>query len=112
MGNRSSIEAWKGYPLRHHLKKAPHAYSSEWKYLASVERNQLCGGFCEPGPMLWTSIEETGRQGGKCAPYVAIKMLVIAHEGGVVMMMGFIILVIAFLLYFALGRWMKRIGFK
>lgn len=61
-------------------------YKAEFTYLAAVEANMFCGGFCEPGPMLWMDYDLAGgRAEGKrhaaCAPLVAAKFGIILREG-------------------------------
>jgi hypothetical protein len=55
-------------------------HEREYKYLASMEANHVCAGFCQPGPNLFTDYDVSGKQGSKCAPIVAHKFLVVQHE--------------------------------
>ncbi|CAK0869629.1 unnamed protein product [Prorocentrum cordatum] len=49
---------WADRPQREHTY-----YWREWDYLAQVEANHFCGGFCEPGPSLFVDYDLSGRQG-------------------------------------------------
>eukprot|EP00928_Gymnodinium_smaydae_P090683 TRINITY_DN74442_c0_g1_i1.p1 TRINITY_DN74442_c0_g1~~TRINITY_DN74442_c0_g1_i1.p1 ORF type:complete len:302 (-),score=36.69 TRINITY_DN74442_c0_g1_i1:32-877(-) len=42
-------------------------------YLATVEANHVCGGFCQPGPMLWTPMRKFHQQDNACASDVGLK---------------------------------------
>mmetsp|Transcript_75979 Transcript_75979/g.180728 ORF Transcript_75979/g.180728 Transcript_75979/m.180728 type:complete len:355 (+) Transcript_75979:83-1147(+) len=99
----TAMEPWQGYPLKDgsgpKSEHAPEAIErmlatrADWEYLAWIEINHLCGGVCEAGPMLWTSFDKAGRQEpGKCAPYLALKFLVVEFEATMIMWTPFIML--------------------
>lgn len=75
-------------------QQAHQSYWREWNYLAQVEANHVCGGFCKPGPSLFTSYDMSGRQGGKCAPLVGQKFSVIRYQGELVLWTSIISLVL------------------
>ncbi|CAK0869627.1 unnamed protein product [Prorocentrum cordatum] len=71
---------WADRPQREHTY-----YWREWDYLAQVEANHFCGGFCEPGPSLFVDYDLSGRQGGKCAPLVGLKFGVVQYQAQLVL---------------------------
>jgi len=98
------LEPWQGYPLKdaRTTTQAPETYARlqttrvDWDYLAWVEVNHLCAGVCSPGPMLWTSFDRAGRdEPGKCAPYLALKFLVVEFNATIIMMTPLIMLLLA-----------------
>lgn len=80
---------WADRPMQAH-----EYYWREWHYLAHLEANHFCGGFCEPGPSLFNDYDMSGRQGGKCAPLVGLKFGVIHYEGQLVLWTSVISLVL------------------
>lgn len=62
----------------------------DFHYLATVEANHVCGGFCLPGPTLWTGFGELGREGSMCAPLVATKFLTIRRRADMIFWTSFI----------------------
>jgi len=52
-----------------------------FEYLATVEANHVCGGFCTPGPRLWSPKDAFSLHGNACSKFVALKMLTVEHEG-------------------------------
>mmetsp|Transcript_50746 Transcript_50746/g.134083 ORF Transcript_50746/g.134083 Transcript_50746/m.134083 type:complete len:325 (-) Transcript_50746:42-1016(-) len=72
-------EAWRPYSAR--SSEAVRSFRKEFEYLASVEANHVCGGFCQPGPMLWNDYDVIGKQGTRCSPMVGNKFQIIARQG-------------------------------
>lgn len=72
-------KAWQAYSRK--IQKADQSFHSEFEYLATVEANHVCGGFCSAGPMLWNDYDVIGKQGGRCAPMVGNKFKVIRRQG-------------------------------
>lgn len=80
---------WADRPHRTHT-----VYWREWDYLAQVEANHVCGGFCEPGPSLFVDYDMSGRQGGKCAPLVGLKFGVVRYQAQLVLWTSVISLIL------------------
>lgn len=86
---------WEAYPLKGSRRTgveapadplAPNPATVErWQYLASVEVNYACGGFCDKSQPLWTHFDQVGRLGGQCANFVGHKFLVVQHHGYVIL---------------------------
>jgi hypothetical protein len=107
------VVPWKGYQispgtLRQHNPSNDH----RWQYLADIEINHLCGGFCTPGPSLFVSYDLTGRQGGACAQYVAFRFLGIMHWGIVIFSIGLLVLVLSIPTYVASRSLLTNLGYK
>jgi len=88
-----------------------HIVRPEWTYLASVEANHVCGGFCKSGPMLWTSYDQTGRYGGKCSPFVAQKFLTVNHHGVVILWVELATILICFTFYMLARPLLMDLGY-
>lgn len=89
-----------------------HLVQRQMGYLASVESNHVCGGWCEPGPMLWTSYSEVGRGGGKCTPYVAHKFLSVSHQGFVILCLELLTVVVAAVYYLQSSKTLSELGYQ
>lgn len=108
---------WKGYPLRDETSLLPKSASlkffedhrREWNYLAAAEANHVCGGFCEPGPMLW----QTQRPGfiSNCAPYIALKFKVVAYEGELLLIVNLLICTSVLLLFHFARTPLEKLGY-
>jgi hypothetical protein len=98
---------WADRPQRMHT-----VYWREWDYLAQVEANHFCGGFCEPGPSLFVDYDMSGRQGGKCAPLVGLKFGVVQYQAQLVLWTSVIslVLIIAVLAPLAMPH-LKELGY-
>lgn len=72
-------KAWKAYSRK--AEKADKNFHTQFEYLASVEANHVCGGFCQPGPMLWNDYDVIGKQGSRCAPMLGTKFQVTHRQG-------------------------------
>merc|ERR1712232_819589 len=72
---------WIGYGRsRWHVTRL--RWQREFPYLADTEANHACGGFCEPGPPLWTDDDLSyGREGTRCTRVVSVKLKHIVREG-------------------------------
>lgn len=101
----SEQEPWKGYQEK--ASKTSINWEKEFTYLASVEANHVCGGFCTPGPMLWSDYDIVGRQGGKCSPMVGNKMHVVAREGLVLLVVSLVGISCFFFLWAAADEKLK-----
>lgn len=101
-------------PYRIHSVVVPERqnYARQWQYLADTERRHVCGGWCRPGPSLWTTLDVNGRQGGACTQYVAFKFLSISSNGALIFLCGIIQLIIAIPLYWLAVPWLNRLGYK
>lgn len=113
LANRKGVVPWKGYKtspgtLRQHNPSNDH----RWQYLADVEVNHLCGGFCSPGPSLFVSYSQTGHRGGSCAQFVAFRFLSIMHWGTVVFAMGLITVVLSIPTYVFSRSFLTNMGYK
>jgi len=111
--NGGGVVPWKGYKisagtLRQHNPSNNH----RWQYLADVEVNHLCGGFCTQGPALFVSYDEVGRVGGSCAQFVAFKFLSIQHWGLVVFAIGLITVCLAIPGYIYSRSFLTTLGYK
>jgi len=107
------VVPWKGYKtapgtLRQHNPSNDH----RWQYLADVEANHLCGGFCSQGPSLFVSYAHTGRQGGSCAQFVAFRFLSINHWGIVIFAIGLMVLVLSIPAYIFSRSFLTNMGYK
>lgn len=83
--NLAWVKPWRSYKKQQARQKT---LRRELDYLASVEANHLCGGFCEVGDQLFSD-EGVPTDGGRCTHYVAHKFLVIHDEGKTVFFLGF-----------------------
>lgn len=86
-----------------------------WSYLASVEADHVCSGWCESGGMLWTSYEPGPggpRVGGRCSSYVAQKFLTVSHLGRVILFVQLLTVIITFVYYIRLGNALIKLGYK
>ncbi|CAK0869625.1 unnamed protein product [Prorocentrum cordatum] len=98
---------WADRPQREHTY-----YWREWDYLAQVEANHFCGGFCEPGPSLFVDYDLSGRQGGKCAPLVGLKFGVVQYQAQLVLWTSVISLVLVIAVLFPLAMpHLKELGY-
>lgn len=103
------IEPWKGYGI-HNLGRR-HRWSKEFYYLANVEANHICGGFCFKGPPLWNNFDyDDLRVSGACAQFVAMKFLVIEHEGEVVFWVGIVAAIFSTVMYRIVRRYPEAFG--
>lgn len=59
--------------------ESPAAKKRLYDYLATVEANHHCGGFCKAGPALW--VPDPAMPEGACAPYVGLKFLTVKRQG-------------------------------
>mmetsp|Transcript_41204 Transcript_41204/g.113662 ORF Transcript_41204/g.113662 Transcript_41204/m.113662 type:complete len:319 (+) Transcript_41204:153-1109(+) len=66
----------KGSDLRPFRPGSDYLYS----YLANVEMNHHCGGFCTPGPMLWFDSNAAVRPLDTCAPLVGLKFSTVERQ--------------------------------
>jgi len=111
--NKKGVEPWKGYKvspgtLRQHNPSNEH----RWQYLADVEINHLCGGFCKAGPSLFVSYDLVGRRGGSCAQFVAFRFLSIMHWGIVVFSIGLLVLCLSIPTYIFSRSFLTNMGYK
>lgn len=83
----------------------------DFNYLAYIEANHVCGGFCHPGPALWNAYGELGRAGGKCAPLVAGKFSVVRGRAELVFWVGFSNVVIFIIGYLHSRPLLARLGY-
>mmetsp|Transcript_100893 Transcript_100893/g.260773 ORF Transcript_100893/g.260773 Transcript_100893/m.260773 type:complete len:313 (+) Transcript_100893:75-1013(+) len=93
----SAGSPWRPYAAK--AAEANHQWEREFQYLASVEANHICGGFCTAGPMLWSDYDRVGRQGGKCAPMVGLKMRRVSHQGLMLLVVSLVGISSFFFLY-------------
>eukprot|EP00747_Dinoflagellata_sp_TGD_P164210 gnl/TRDRNA2_/TRDRNA2_183815_c0_seq1.p1 gnl/TRDRNA2_/TRDRNA2_183815_c0~~gnl/TRDRNA2_/TRDRNA2_183815_c0_seq1.p1 ORF type:complete len:372 (-),score=44.65 gnl/TRDRNA2_/TRDRNA2_183815_c0_seq1:92-1207(-) len=105
------VTPWKPYHISGKRTRGLHVdYRREWQYLAQLEANHVCGGFCEPGPMLWVNFAETGRPlPNMCKPFVAQKMMLLSSEGTIVFWVGFVIAALSFPAYFMIKPTLERL---
>lgn len=87
------------------------AVQRQMGYLASVESDHVCGGWCKPGPMLWTSYSEVGRAGGKCSSYVAQKFLIVSHQGTVILFVELLTVILAAVYYMQSSKTFSELGY-
>jgi len=109
----TAITPWKGHKvspgtLRQHIPYNNH----RWQYLANVEINHVCGGFCTPGPSLFVSYDHSGRQGGSCAQFIAFRFLSIMHWGTVLFTVGLIVILLAIPTYVMSRNFLNTMGYK
>mmetsp|Transcript_2537 Transcript_2537/g.7526 ORF Transcript_2537/g.7526 Transcript_2537/m.7526 type:complete len:318 (-) Transcript_2537:76-1029(-) len=101
-------------PERKRLRMEVVKWRRQWDYLAALEANHLCGGFCERGRMLWSNQDLIGRMHfSNCAPAVALKFLDIEFQGLLLICSQFVILglTLPLLVIVAMPR-MERLGYK
>mmetsp|Transcript_61720 Transcript_61720/g.133724 ORF Transcript_61720/g.133724 Transcript_61720/m.133724 type:complete len:299 (+) Transcript_61720:107-1003(+) len=85
--------------------------SREFAYLASAEMNHICSGFCNSGKPLWTSLEDTGREGSKCGPIIALKFLAITEQGSVLCFASFVALAVTLAIFLLVRPTLDRLGY-
>jgi len=103
---------WKGYKVSGTLRQFNPSNIHRWQYLANVEINHICGGFCKPGPSLFVSYDHTGRQGGSCSQFVAFRFLSIMHWGTVVFTIGLLIVILSIPTYVMSRGFLNSMGYK
>jgi len=69
--------------------QANHMFNAEWEYLAHMELNQICGGFCDPGRPLFVRSLDVHEP---CAQFVAHKMWTASHQASQVLAYGVIVI--------------------
>jgi len=107
------LTPWKGYKVSPGtLRQFNPSNIHRWQYLANVEINHICGGFCKPGPSLFVSYDHTGRQGGSCMQFVAFRFLSIQHWGTVVFTIGLMIVLISIPTYVMSRGFLNTMGYK
>lgn len=107
--------SWVPYPMggRKVLRAlSQQNYVTEWKYLAWMEVEHTCGGFCTTGPSLFTSYDLMGRQGGKCAPFVGFKFIGVYQQAFMVFLIGLAIFVLTIVFYMASIPVLSSLGYK
>jgi len=113
MSDRKGVQPWKGYKVSPGtLRQHNPSNTFRWQYLADVEANHMCGGFCTPGPALFVSFAHTGRQGGSCAQFVAFRFLSIMHWGIVIFAIGLLTLVVSIPAYLFSRSFLSNMGYK
>lgn len=107
------LTPWKGYKVQPGtLKQFNPSNIHRWQYLANIEINHVCGGFCKPGPSLFVSYDHSGRQGGSCSQFVAFRFLSINHWGTVVFVIGLLIVLISIPTYVVARGFLNTMGYK
>jgi len=81
----------------------------DFHYLASVEKNHVCGGFCQAGPSLWTGFGD--REGSVCAPIVAAKFMTIKRRADMIFWTSLINLLILIISYVYARPLLERLGY-
>lgn len=112
---KEGMQNWKGYnndDTSFGAAVAPKTWSADWDYLSTVEVNHVCAGWCDvPNtpymPRLWS---DAGTPAEACQNYVAHKMLVIEHQGWVIMCVGIWVMVLSIPLYALLGGTLVHLG--
>lgn len=113
LSNQQGVIPWKGYKVsRGTLRQHNPSNNFRWQYLADVEANHLCGGFCEKGRSLFVSYDASGRSGGACSQFVAFRFLSIAHWGLVVFVVGAVILLLSIPTYLFSRSFLTSMGYK
>lgn len=113
MHDRQGVVPWKGYKVSPGtLRQHNPSHTHRWQYLADVEANHLCGGFCTQGPALFVSFAHTGRQGGSCAQFVAFRFLSVAHWGMVIFSIGLMVVVLSIPAYIFSRGFLTNMGYK
>jgi len=111
------VEPWTGHPIKAGFRSGIRAgknavdYHDAWAYLASLELNHACTGFCTAGTVMWTGYERSGRTGGACARHVAMKFLVVKRDGKILMVTGFLVVVLSVFLFIWATPFLKRLGY-
>lgn len=100
-----SAKAWKSYSRK--VAKADESFHTQFEYLASVEANHVCGGFCQPGPMLWNDYDVIGKQGSRCAPMLGTKFQVIHRQGLQLLVISLVGISIVFFMGSLVNKYMK-----
>lgn len=83
----------------------------DFNYLAAAEAEHVCGGFCLPGPSLWTGFGELGREGSTCAPLVATKFMTIGRRAEMIFWTSFINCLIMLFSYLYARPLFERLGY-
>jgi hypothetical protein len=111
--SQNGVVPWKGYNISAGTLRQ-HNPSNEyrWQYLADIEHNHLCGGFCNRGPSLFVSYDEVGRAGGACHHFVAFRFLSIAHSGLVVFVIGALLSLLSIPAYLYSRNFLTSLGYK
>lgn len=119
-GSDKGLKPWHGYPLKGQeslLPKMPTSaefmrqHRSGWNYLATVETNHMCGGFCERGPMLWADMSIPEKHMSSCAPFIALKFQVIAFQGEMLLFVNLGICLCALLIFHGAKNSMSQLGY-
>jgi len=113
MSDRTGVVPWKGYKVSPGtLRQHNPSNKFRWQYLADVEAQHMCGGWCTPGPSLFVSFAQNGRQGGSCSQFVAFRFLSIMHWGIVIFAIGAITLVLSIPAYLFSRSFLTNMGYK
>lgn len=109
----NALKPWKGYKhspgtLRQHSPYHKH----RWQYLANMEHNHMCGGFCKKGEPLFANSEVTGRTDGACSEFVAFKFLAIKHWGLVIFSVGALLCALSITAYVFARPALSSLGYK
>lgn len=100
---------WKAFMMKNYVPGT--VWTHEWYYLATMEANHLCAGFCQGGPVLWTPGIASVAESVGCRKFVAVKMLVVWRQGMVAMVSGIFILLSAIGLFFLLKGSLTTLGY-
>eukprot|EP00929_Paragymnodinium_shiwhaense_P112477 TRINITY_DN80733_c0_g1_i1.p1 TRINITY_DN80733_c0_g1~~TRINITY_DN80733_c0_g1_i1.p1 ORF type:complete len:386 (+),score=70.15 TRINITY_DN80733_c0_g1_i1:65-1222(+) len=84
-----------------------------YDYLASLEANYNCAGFCKSGEMLWNPAPDSTPKGeGACAPYVGLKFLTILRQARLLFVIAGITGAVALIGLTAADPLLNRLGYK
>jgi len=83
----------------------------DFHYLATLEANHVCSGFCRPGPSLWTGFHELGSKGSRCAPLVATKFMTIRRRADMILWTSLINCLILLFSYLYAKPLLERLGY-
>lgn len=109
----STVVPWKGYQhTPGTLRQANPSNNHRWKYLARVELNHVCGGFCKSGPAAFVSYDKLGRFGGTCAQFIAFRFLSVMHWGIVVLAIGAVVILLTIPMYIFSRSFLTNMGYK
>lgn len=85
---------------------------AEWRYLAAIETNHACSGFCAGGRQLWNKPVFPREEEQRCAPVVALKLRRVALQGGMMFLTALAGLIVFVAMYLSAGSVFSRAGYN
>lgn len=114
--SKEGVQNWKGYDnddtTLGKIGAPGIAWSVEWDYFSKAEVNHVCAGWCDvPNaphkPRIWSA---AGTPAEPCQNFVAHKMLIVEHQGLVIMCIGILTMILSVALWVVLRATLQQLG--